>query len=244
MLKDIVLILTGIAGIFAFNYIRSKIISKGKTILSDNLPAIKKIEEEFNASKLKAGLTNLTNKVGWAKTLTQEFSLRTWIVRIGIVLVVLSAIYAYGVWKGKQGLQPILNLEGKEEWIRLNNHLLHVKKEGTLEVTELDKKTVLKKITVKDLTNLRQILKPFGFQKDFIGILGYGVGLTGNKPEIGAGVAYFKAYNWRTDISITNRAVYPLGVSYKITENSGVGASYGYGFKKDSRILLKYIWDF
>ncbi len=243
MVKDILLIVVGIAGIFAFNYIRSKIINKGKTILSDNIPAIKKIEEEFNASKLKEGLTNLTNKVGWAKTLTQEFSLRTWIARIGIGLVILSAIYAYGVWKGKQGIQPVLSLVGKEEWISINSHYLHIKKEGTLEVVDKDKKTVLKKITVRDLTNLRQNLKPFGVT--FKPYFSFGVITTnkGIKQDMGLGVNFFKYYNYWLGGDLSNNGI-NIGITYKFTENFGVNGSVGKGYKGDNLFSLRGQWGF
>lgn len=243
MIKTILTILVGIIGGVLLNAIKGLIFEKSKQILSDNIPAIKKIEEEFNSSKLKDGLLALNNKVLWGKTTTQEYSLRTWIARIPIILIIVGAIYGYGVWKGKQGIQPILNLAGKEEWISLNEHFLHIKRDGSLDVVAGDKKTVLKKITIKDVSNLKNQLKPFGFRHDVVGVLGLGIGLSGNKLEAGAGLAWFKYHNWRTDISITNRAIYPVGISYKVTENSAFGISYGFGYKKDNRILIKYTWE-
>jgi hypothetical protein len=202
---------------------------------------IKKEVEPFVPEKLKEGLTNLTGKVSWAKTLTQELSIRTWLIRLTLLGIIIGAVYGYGWWRGRQGIQPVLDWKGKEEWVSLNEHYLHVKKDGTMEVVATDKKTVLKKITIKDLENLKKNLRPYGFELKPIGILGIGIGKREANSEAGIGVSFFKWYLNNLDTFLTNKGIY-LGVSYRLEkiglENTSIGVGAGKGYKEDNRAIF------
>jgi len=207
----------------------------------DEVCAVPKETEGFDTKKLTKGLLSIGNPVLWAKELSWFFNARKLII-IGIVI---GVIYGYGYWKGKLGVQPILNWRGKEEWASLNEHYLHIKPDGTLEVVDKDKKTVLKKITVGDLEILKKNLKPYGFKFEPIAVAGLSAGTSGAGAEAGAGLSWAKYYKWNLDAFLTNRGLYPLATSYQITNNSGIGLGAGFGFKNaEKRIILYYKWKF
>jgi hypothetical protein len=113
-----------------------------------------------------------------------------------------------------------------------------------MQVLDKDKKTVLKDIKVKDLDSLRKLLRPYGFICEPVVVAGGSLGETGAGVEAGAGLSWFKWYKTKLDSFITTRALYPLGVSYSITDNSGAGIGGGVGFKGDRRIIIYYRWRF
>jgi hypothetical protein len=233
-MKDLLLLISGVfCGLTIWLF---------KEILSGQVKA--KIQgEKFDTKKLLTGITSVVHGDLWGKTISQELSIRTWAIRLGIIGVIIAVIYGYGWYKGTQGLQPILDWRGKEEWVSLNEHYLHICKDGTMEVMSKDKKTILKKITVKDLENLKKNLRPYGLILEPIAIVG---GSVGNKAgfEAGVGVSWLKWYKYNADAFLTNLGIYPLGVSYKITDNSGAGLGVGYGFKGDKRIIGYYKFKF
>jgi len=194
----------------------------------------KKVEgeiETFNGQKLATGMLNITSPVHWAKDIASIFNLR----KLIIIGVIVGCIYGYGWWKGTQGVQPVLDWHGKEEFVALNNHYLHILKDGTMEVLDSDKKTVLKKITTKDLENFKKNLRPYGLMLEPVVVGGLGVSNAGAGIEGGIGVRYAKFFKWVADVCLTNKGFYPIGVSYKITENTAVGLSVGTGFGKGER---------
>lgn len=234
MNKDILLIAGGlVAGLVIWLF---------KELISGQIKATK-AGEPFDAKKLVNGITSVVRSDLWGKSISQELSIRTWLIRLGIFGVIVGCIYGYGWYKGTQGLQPVLDWRGKEEWVSLNEHYLHVCKDGTMEVVDSDKKTVLKKITVKDLANLKENLKLYGIRLEPIAVVG---GSIGNKAgfEAGAGVSWLKWYKYNADAFLTNLGVYPVAVSYKITDNSGAGLGIGYGFKGDKRVIAYYKFKF
>jgi hypothetical protein len=233
-MKDIIMIISGlVAGLVIWLF---------KELISGQIKATK-AGEPFDAKKLVNGITSVVRSDLWGKSISQELSIRTWLIRIGIFGVIAGCIYGWGWYKGTQGLQPILDWHGKEEWVSLNEHYLHVCKDGTMEVVDTDKKTVLKKITVKDLANLKKNLKPYGVILEPIAVVG---GSTGIKAgfEAGAGISWLKWYKYNADAFLTNLGGYPVAVSYKITDNSGAGVGIGYGYKGDKRIIGYYKFKF
>lgn len=124
---------------------------------------------------------------------------------------------AVGFWKPKQ--------ESKAYWIYSDG-----------------RKEVVKQGDIKELTIK---LKPYGFMLEPVLILGYGASNVDSSVEVGAGLRYARFKKWIADICITNKGAYPIGVSYKITDNSAVGLSVGTGYKEGERgiferFLLKY----
>ncbi len=260
LLKDIIMILSGIIGGTVFVLLRNKFIKGVKKEVQKILPEedkqkIKELYEKgifpeklykevcttpeptecFNKEKLITGLTKINNATLWAKDITSIFNLR----KLIIIGVIVGVIFGYGYYKGKLGKEVHFDLRGKEAIIQLNEHYLKIEKNGTANVIDKDGK-VLKQIKVKDIPGLREALRPYGFKIEPILALGLGTGQSGNSFEAGIGASWFKWFNWRIDSILTNKGIYPVGVTYKITENSGIGISGGYGYKGDQRVILKY----
>jgi hypothetical protein len=231
ILKDLIFVLLGIIGGYLFIKIRQKVINQTKEVVG----------EKFSLSKFSSGMLNIVSPVGWAKDIASIFNLRKLII-IGIII---GCIYGYGWYRGQQGKPVMIDLKGKEEFIKLNEHYLHIQKDGSMQVLDKDKKTVLKDIKVKDLDNLRKYLRPYGFKFEPVLVAGLGASISNAGFEGGIGVRYFKWFKWVTDVALTNKGFYPLGISYKLTENSAIGLSTGTGFQKEerglfSRFLLKF----
>ncbi len=191
---------------------------------------------KFNKKEFIKGL-NLFRGDLWGKTFV--LMIRHWIIYSVILLIV----FGYGKYTGLKERIPTFDLKGKETYIKLNNHYLHIKKDGTAEVVDNDKKTVLKTIRVKDIPVLREKLKPTGIDLELIGVLG-----CGRKFQGGIGLQLFKWFKWRLDTFLTNKGYYG-GVSYKIEfkkiNNSYLGLGYGIGFKEgDKRVIFYYKWGF
>jgi hypothetical protein len=181
------------------------------------------------------------NKLGYD---LQPMKLLTSFIKTALVLLFLAGcIYGYGWWRGKQGVQPILDWHGKEEWVQLNEHYLHILKDGTMEVVDSDKKTVIKKITVKDLENLKKNLRPYGFQMKPFVTAGGSLGEKTKGFEAGAGIDFFKWYKTNANAFLTNLGAY-LGVGYNITDNFDIMLGAGKGWKGDNRIGLFGKWKF
>ena len=196
-------------------------------------------EEFFDKNKFKK-FYKLNEPVLWLKDLYHIINLR----KIVIYSIVILTVFGWGEYTGLKERTPTFDLKGKETYIKLNNHYLHIKKDGTAEVVDKDKKTILKTIKVKDIPLLREKLKPYGIDINPIGILGYS-----KKEEIGIGLQFLKWFKWRLDLPlITNRGVYG-GVSYKLQfkriQNSYLGLGYGMTYKdQDKRIIFYYKWSF
>jgi len=231
LIKDIIMVASGIIGGLFVVLIRNKIVAQTKEVTT----------EKFNLPKFTSGMLNVASPVGWAKDIHDIFNLR----KLIIIGVIIGVIYGFGWYKGKQGVQPILDWHGKEEWVSLNDHYLHILKDGTMEVVASDKKTVLKKITVKDLENLKKNLKPYAFElKPFV-TAGGSLGESGVKAEAGAGIQWFHYFKWNLNSFLTNVGIYPLGLAYKITDNFDILAGAGLGYKEgDKRIYIGGKWRF
>ena len=228
-MKEIITLVSFFIAGFLFSYLRSKI---AKHIS-------KTAKEKFDSKKFTKGMFHLTDKVAWAKDIYHLFNIR----KLIIYALIVGSIYGYGWYKGRINSPVVFNMEGKNAYIKLNDHYLHIKPDGTADVVDKDKKTILKEIKVSDIPELRKRLKPIGFQLKPIGVLGFGVGKNKTKFEGGAGISFLKYWKWRLDAFLTNMGIY-LGTSRKVSLNSALGIGVGKGYKGDNRILFYYSWSF
>jgi len=205
-----------------------------KNLISGQLKA--KIQnEKFDTKKLVTGITSVVRSDLWGKTVSQELSIRTWLIRLAIIGIVMGVWGGYCYYKGQLGKPVVIDWRGKEEFVKLNEHYLHIQKDGSMQVLDKDKKTVLKDIKVKDLDNLRKYLKPYGFILEPVVVGGLGISNVKAGMEYGIGIRYAKYFKWVADVCLTNGGFYPFGISYKLSENSAFGVSVGTGFNKGER---------
>ena len=195
----------------------------------DNPTVVAAPAPSFDWSKFKDNFT-ITKEEGkhWAKTISPFINWRIWT----ILLIIFGCFYGYGYWKGQANQVATLDLRGKETHIKLNEHYLHIKTDGTADVVDEDKTTVLKEIKVKDIPSLREALKPYGLIcKPFFS---YGMSLqeTEVKQDVGLGITWLKYYKWGISNWVSNNGVW-LGVNYKVTKNFnaliGTGKRYNGG---------------
>jgi hypothetical protein len=136
------------------------------------------------------------------------------------------------------------DMRGKETTIQLNEHYLKIEKNGTANVVDKDGK-VLKVIKVKDIPSLRKALRPYGLDMRAFVTAGGSLGQSGAKAEAGIGMQWFKWYQWYLNSFLTNVGIYPVGVSYKITDNFDIIAGAGIGYKEfDKRVYIGGKWRF
>jgi len=231
MNKDILLIAGGlVAGLVIWLF---------KELISGQIKATK-AGEPFDAKKLVNGITSVVRSDLWGKSISQELSIRTWLIRLAIVGVILGLVYGYGFFKGQTGKPVHFDLRGKEATIKLNEHYLKIEKDGTAKVLDA-KGNVLKIIRAKDIPELEKQLRPYGFIFEPVAVVGVGASAVNTDFEAGAGFRYLKYFKWYADICATNKGIYPIGVSYKITDNSAVGVSIGTGYKLGERGLFERI---
>jgi hypothetical protein len=226
-IKDIGLIVEGLIIVFVLIKARSFLFKKATEKVIPNI--VKTYEQQ-----------TVTEKIGHDLSPMKWFT--STIKTISIVMVIAGIVYAVGYFRGKITL-PIQvvgvgGLVGK--FIPIDHGFLTFTDKGEVHIVDADKKTILKVIKAKDLPELRKAMKPFGLQFEPIAVLGAGIGKSGTGFEGGVGVSWLKYFKWNMDSFLTNRAVYPLGVSYKITPNSGVGLGGGLGYKGDQRAIIYY----
>jgi hypothetical protein len=196
--------------------------------------------EQFDKEKFKTGFAQLNDKVKWAKDFVDEFNLRKLIIRLGTIFLIASIIYGVGVYRGRLG-KPInvdLNYE-KEFSLQLDGQTLH-KPKNSNQLELLDKNgNRIKVISAGDVAELQKKLSPFGFQLKPIFVAGMGIGNKGIEGEAGAGVSWLRYFQWRIDSFLTQKGIYPIGVSYKLKklDNTAIGMAVGKGYRGDNRIL-------
>lgn len=197
--------------------------------------AINNPTEPFSLSKFLEGMLSCLEPVNWAKDFASIFNVR----KIIIYVLIGGACY---FWALRERI-PTFNLGGQAYTIPLgvNNENLQITKAGYMEITDANGK-VIKVLRAKDIPQINTILKPIGFQFKPIGVVGMGAGASGVGMEAGGGVSWFKVHQWEADSFITNKGLYPLGVSYRLEKfgsgNTSVGLAGGMGWKKDLRVLL------
>lgn len=238
--KDVYMIVGGlVAGVivmglknYIFNFFKAMFTVKVTNVINGESKPV----EPFSWKKLWTGMVNIVNPVAWAKDIQSIFNLR----KLVIVGIILSVLYGFGFWKGTQGKPVYLDLEGKEEYIKLNEHFMHVLPNGTVDILAKDRKTILKRLTVKDVEGLQKVLKPYGLQFKPIAVAGVGMGTSGIGVEGGAGISFAKWMDWEADTFVTNRGAY-IGASYSLGKfkmpNTSVGLAGGLGWRGDTRVL-------
>jgi hypothetical protein len=230
MLKDIIMILSGLIGGYLLIRIRQFIIKKGVETAKDN----------FDTTKLTKGMLSISDRVLWAKDIASLFNVRKFII-YGLII---GVIFGYGYFKGRRNAPVHFDMRGKEATIQLNEHYLKIEKDGTAKVLD-NKGLVLKTIRVKDIPELERALRQYGFQLKPFFTTGGSLGASGMKAEAGAGVQWFKYFKWNLNSFCTNVGIYPLGVGYQITDNFDVLISAGKGYSEgDTRVYIGGKWRF
>jgi hypothetical protein len=242
LLKNGLMILSGIIGGCLFIVIRNLILNKAK----QKLVSGQTIEQEpFSLAKFVQGMTALKTGTGWAKDLHDLFNLR----KLIIVGVILSCIWGYGYYKGKINKPVQLVISEEVEFTIPVPHsdlaLYHPKHSTQLQWINTVTGKVISIVKVSEIPELAKKLHPYGFIFEPIAVIGAGAGTETAGFEGGIGVRYLKYFKWVADICLTNKGIYPFGVSYKLTDNSAIGLSVGSGFKGNDiglfkRFLLKF----
>ena len=225
------------------NIVKTKLTQKYNPILTNssigrsyNAPV-----EKVSGSKFATGMLSFFNPVLWLKDLFSLFNIR----KLTIYAIILGVIFAYGWYQGTQGKPIKMDIGyGKEALIKLNGHFLHITKDGYVYVEDKDGNK-LKQLSVKDIPYLKRKLSPFGLQLKPILVGGYGISDFGkSSPEVGVGVSWLRYYKFRLDSFLTQKGVYPVGVSYKLDglglENSAVGVGIGKGYSGDNRAIVYF----
>ncbi len=201
--------------------------------------------ETFSWEKFFDGLLGTLSPVNWAKSFVAFFNIRN--------LIILGLIFG-AFWFGLRDRIPVFNfgpnsLQGKSFTMILPGtpDKLVLDKSGNVTVVNTKTNKKVGTVRIKDIKGLDEAIHPIGFQFRLIGVLGMGAGVSGVGPEVGAGVSFFKFYNFETDAFATQRAIY-LGESYRLTKfgsgNSNIGLALGEGYKGDTRVLIYYRWAF
>jgi len=260
ILKDVLMILGGVVGGCIVIFIKNKFFTKAKAAVVNIIPEAdkakikelyeknlipKKVYEEvfppttetFNSTKAVSGLINIKNPVLWAKDIASIFNLR----KLIIVGVILAVIFGYGWYKGKTNKPVQLAISEEVEFtIPVPNSslaLYHPKHSTTLQWINLETGKVVGTVKVKDIPELKKLLKPYGFRFKPFFTAGGSLGATGAKAEAGAGIDFFKYFKWNANAFLTNVGAY-LGVGYQLTDNFDILAGYGQGYKGDQRTYI------
>ena len=235
LLKDGLMIVSGLIGGYLFIKIRQKVVKQTKEV----------VEEKFNLPKFTSGMLNVTSPVGWAKDIHDIFNLRKLII-IGIII---GCIFGYGWYKGhtNQPVQLVID-EAVEFTIPVpHSDLALYKAKHSTELLWINTVTgaTIGKVKVKDIPELAKKLRPYGIDLRPFVTAGGSLGQTGTKAEAGLGMQWFKYFKWHLDSFLTNVGIYPLGVSYSITDNFDILAGAGIGYKGgDKRIYIGGKWKF
>jgi hypothetical protein len=199
--------------------------------------------EVLSKEKFIHGFFNIKSPVLWLKDLCGLINLR----KILVALLILGCFYGWGYVRGIKNKPVLFDLRGKEATIKLNEHALHILPNGTAQVIDKNGK-ILKTITVKDIPELEKALRPVGVQMIPFALAGYGMAKGASGMEYGMGVSWFKLWRANLDSMLTQKAFYPLGISYKLDQihlpNSAIGLAGGIGYDGDKRALLYFKMNF
>ncbi len=198
-------------------------------------------DEPFQWKKFTGGFLNIGSLKDWGKDIVSLFNVR----KLTIYILIISVVFGYGWWKGTQGKPIKVDIGyGKEAKIGLEGgQYLHIDKTGRVYLKDKNG-NILKTIGVKDIEGLKRKLAPIGLQFEPIAIMGAGMGISGFGGEAGVGISWLRYWKWRMDAFITNRGLYPLATSYRLTTNSGIGVGVGMGWEGDTRTIVYYNWKF
>lgn len=192
--------------------------------------------EVFKWDKFKK-IFYLGSGVEWVKSIKEIIDLR----KLLIYMTIVSLIFAFGWWKGK-GDKPVnLNVGRYQEIIiKLNGEQLHIYKNGDVWIEEYKTGKKIKQIKVKDIPFLNDKLKPVKLKLRPILVAGGSTNVyseTGG--EVGVGFSFMEMWKLSLEGFITSYSAVYGGVSYAITDNTGVGIGYGKGIRElDDRIII------
>jgi len=262
ILKDVIMVVSGIAGGTLFIILKNKIFGKAKAAVIKIIPdedkaKVKELYEKglvpeklykevctvptptecFDAKKAVNGVLNVKNPVLWMKDIASIFNLR----KLIIIGVILSAIWGYGYYKGHINKPVNLVISQEVEFtIPVPNSPLALhkaKNSSELQWINLETGRVVATVKVKDIPELKKLLKPYGFRfKPFVTV-GGSLGESKAGFEAGAGVDFFKWFKWNANAFVTNLGGY-LGVGYNVTDNFDIMIGAGKGWKGDNRVGL------
>ncbi|KKN82729.1 hypothetical protein LCGC14_0305530 [marine sediment metagenome] len=238
---------TGIVAVLLWMLVKSFIrrqlrekLSKNITTGNSSIGKTYKVDR-FRWDKFKDNFS-LGSGRKWGKVLSDIFDARKWVIRI---LIFLIAFGAYSYWQGRIQAPAQFNWDYEKEItlkVARGSVLLH-KPANSAEaywVSENGRKT---KVKVGDIKEIKDLLKPIGFELKPIIVAGVGLGERGAGFEGGAGIRFLRFFKQRAEAFITNRGIY-LGTSYQFTDHSGVGLAAGRGFAGDSRMMLYWVTRF
>lgn len=260
ILKDVIMILSGIVGGTLLVLLKNKLFNKAKQEIVKVIPEEDKAKlkelfdkglvpekvykdvcsvptatECFDKTKAIDGLTNIKSPVLWMKDIASLFNLR----KLIIIGVIIAAIWGYGYYKGKINKPVQLAIDENVEFtINVPNSdlaLYHPKHSTKLQWINADTGRVISEVKVADIPELKKLLRPYGFTLDPVFVAGGSFSNTGAGFEGGVGLRYFKYFKWVADVCVTNKGIYPFGVSYKLTDNTAIGLSAGTGYKEGER---------
>jgi len=193
-------------------------------------------DEYFSWRKFRK-IFDLGSGIEWIKSVKEIIDLRKFVIYATII----GLIFAYGWWKGT-GDKPIdLDIGRYQEVvIRLNGNQLHIYKNGEVWIEKYKTGKKIKRIKVKDVPFLNDKLKPVKLKLRPILVAGGSTNAIGEtEGEIGVGVSFAEMWKLSLEGFITSYPAIYGGVSYAITDNTGVGIGYGKGLKElDDRILI------
>lgn len=196
--------------------------------------------EKFNKEKFIQGLSDIKDVVAWSKDIIGIFNLR----KVIIYALIAGLFSGYFYWRGISN-KPInvgsdIIAYDKEFTIKLDKD--EINKLGDYPAIKKPKNSALLKyynwrediyggtIKVEDIEQLKNKVKPYGWQSKIVGTMGIGISLNDISGECGIGYRYAKLWSIRTEIMATNKGFYPISLSYKpdwIFSNTSINVSGG-----------------
>ena len=233
-MRDLWLVLGGIIGGLVIVLAKDFLFKQIKNTVA------KQTVEPFQWNKLKEGMLNVVSPTLWAKELS-FFNAR----KLIIVGLALGIIWGYGYYKGRISKPVTVVLEhGKELMIPLNaekTQWLHINKDGKVHVQDSPDDRIAKihyEVKIGDLPDLQRALRPYGIDLAPFFTAGGGIGASGAGFEAGVGLQVLKWFKWHYNVFLTQKAIYPLGISYRITDNFDAIAGLGIEYKGGNRIYF------
>jgi len=213
-----------------------------KQLLDNGIITKKQFEKAVNPviigveTKIKDKLLSLSkflSPLHWQEDI-KYFKSKKLVIYIFIGCLICGGFYLYGYYKPKDQKIPVNA-----------NEIVHILKNGSIQL-ETNEGKVLKIITKDDVDSLKKELSPIALQAKLIGVIGSSFGTGGNVVEGGFGLSWLRLWKAQLDSFITNRAIYPLGISYGLKQihlpNSALGIAIGKGFQNngETKIMLYF----
>lgn len=210
-----------------------------RSAIAKSIKNVTKHSEKFDINKFKKNFV-LFDKVEWIKDLSHLFNIR----KLIIYSIIFMCIYGWGYYKGKLNTPIKVNLSYEKAFKIKIDHSYLYKPKNSQELWILDEEgNKIKKVTVGDIKELQNKLKPYGFCFEPYFSIGYALTDKKAKIDYGIGINWLKYFRWRISNWLSNNGIW-LGVSYKITDNFGMGAGIGKGFKGDNLVGFQAQWRF